>query len=164
MYTRFTDIVNTLEAQGKTFSNSKKVKKIIRLLPKEWRSKRIVIDEAKYLNILPIDDLISSLISYKEDLAVEKDNEERRKVLLSKPQNIRVIRKASWMMRRWICWLGDSGNSTRKLVSKESSETTIIKRRRTIQLLAMNAKSLDTYDRSVLSSTSSRKGNGSHME
>ena len=30
MYTRFTDIVNTLGTLGKTFSNSEKVKKIIR--------------------------------------------------------------------------------------------------------------------------------------
>ena len=47
MYTRFTDIVNTLRALGKTFSNSKKVKKIIRSLPKKWRPKRTAIEEAK---------------------------------------------------------------------------------------------------------------------
>ena len=63
IYTRFTDIVNTHGALGKTFSNSEKVKKIIRLLPKEWRPKRTATEEAKDLNILPIDDLISSLIS-----------------------------------------------------------------------------------------------------
>ncbi|KAH9657810.1 Integrase catalytic domain-containing protein [Citrus sinensis] len=79
MYTRFTDIVNTLGALGKTFSNSEKVKKIIRSLPKEWRQKRTAIEEAKDLNILPIDDLISSLISYEEDLAAERGNEERKK-------------------------------------------------------------------------------------
>ncbi|KAH9762987.1 hypothetical protein KPL70_001016 [Citrus sinensis] len=79
MYTRFTDIVNTLGALGKTFSNSEKVKKIIRSLPKEWRPKRTVIEEAKDLNILPIDDLIGSLISYEEDLAVERGNEENKK-------------------------------------------------------------------------------------
>ena len=33
MYTRVTDIVNTLRALGKTFSNSEKVKKIIKSLP-----------------------------------------------------------------------------------------------------------------------------------
>ena len=75
MYTRFTDIVNTLGALGKTFSNSEKVKKIIRSLPKEWRPKRTAIEEAKDLNILPIDDLIGSLISYEEDLAAERGNE-----------------------------------------------------------------------------------------
>ena len=30
------------------------------------------IEEAKDLNVLPIDDLIGSLISYEEDLAAEK--------------------------------------------------------------------------------------------
>ncbi|KAH9679703.1 hypothetical protein KPL71_026239 [Citrus sinensis] len=76
---RFTDIVNTLGALGKTFSNSNKVKKIIRSLPKEWRQKRTAIEEAKDLNILPIDDLIGSLISYEEDLEAERGNEEKKK-------------------------------------------------------------------------------------
>ena len=79
MYTRFTNIVNTLRALGNTFSNSDKVKKIIRSLPKEWRPKRIAIKEAKYLNTLLIDDLIGSFISYEEDLAAEKGNEEKKK-------------------------------------------------------------------------------------
>ncbi|KAH9677497.1 hypothetical protein KPL71_025392 [Citrus sinensis] len=79
MYTRFTDIVNTLGAIRKIFSNSKKVKKIIRSLPKEWRQKRTAIDETKDLNVLPIDDLIGSLISYEEDLAAEKGHEEKKK-------------------------------------------------------------------------------------
>ncbi|KAH9780838.1 hypothetical protein KPL71_008242 [Citrus sinensis] len=79
MYTRFTDIVNTLGALGKTFSNSEKVKKIIRSLPKEWRPKRTAIEKAKDLNVLPIDDLIGSLISYEEDLAAEKGHEEKKK-------------------------------------------------------------------------------------
>ncbi|KAH9697863.1 hypothetical protein KPL71_023789 [Citrus sinensis] len=79
MYTRFTDIVNTLGAIGKTFSNSEKVKKIIRSLPKEWRPKQTAIEEAKNLNILPIDDLIGSLISYEEDFAAERGNEEKKK-------------------------------------------------------------------------------------
>ncbi|KAH9763597.1 Integrase catalytic domain-containing protein [Citrus sinensis] len=84
MYTRFTDIVNTLGALGKTFSNSEKVKKIIRSLPKEWRPKRTAIEEAKDLNTLPLDDLIGSLISYEEDLAAEKGLEEKKKSIALK--------------------------------------------------------------------------------
>ncbi|KAH9780462.1 hypothetical protein KPL71_008083 [Citrus sinensis] len=84
MYTRFTDIVNTLGALGKTFSNSEKVKKIIRSLPKEWRPKRTVIEEAKDLNTLPLDDLIGSLISYEEDLAAERGHEEKKKSIALK--------------------------------------------------------------------------------
>ncbi|KAH9697748.1 hypothetical protein KPL71_023737 [Citrus sinensis] len=78
------DIVNTLGALGKTFSNSEKVKKIIRSLPKEWRPKRTAIEEAKDLNTLPLDDLIGSLISYEEDLAAEKGHEEKKKSIALK--------------------------------------------------------------------------------
>ncbi|KAH9716801.1 hypothetical protein KPL71_021583 [Citrus sinensis] len=84
MYTRFTDIVNILGALGKIFSNSEKVKKIIRSLPKEWRPKRTAIEEAKDLNTLPLDDLIGSLISYEEDLAAEKGHEEKKKSITLK--------------------------------------------------------------------------------
>ncbi|KAH9781613.1 hypothetical protein KPL71_008538 [Citrus sinensis] len=84
MYTRFTDIVNTLGALGKTFSNSEKVKKIIRSLPKEWRPKRTAIEEAKDLNTLPLDDLIGFLISYEEDLTAEKGHEENKKSIALK--------------------------------------------------------------------------------
>ncbi|KAH9792587.1 Integrase catalytic domain-containing protein [Citrus sinensis] len=76
--------LNTLGALGKTFSNSEKVKKIIRSLPKEWRPKRTAIEEAKDLNTLPLDDLIGSLISYEEDLAAEKGHEEKKKSIALK--------------------------------------------------------------------------------
>ena len=66
IYTRFTNIINTLEALRKAFSNSEKVKKISRSLPKEQRPKKIPIEEAN--DILSIDDLISSFISYEKDL------------------------------------------------------------------------------------------------
>jgi len=66
MYTRFTDIVNSLEALGKTFSNCEKVKKIIRSLPKEWRPKRTAIEEAKNLNTLSLDDFIGHLFHMKK--------------------------------------------------------------------------------------------------
>ncbi|KAH9743781.1 hypothetical protein KPL70_003419 [Citrus sinensis] len=78
MYTRFINIVNSLEAQGKIFTNSEKVKKIIRSLPKEWRPKRTAIEEAKNLNTLSLDDLISSLISYEEDIANEIIDEDKK--------------------------------------------------------------------------------------
>ena len=99
MYTRFTDIVNTLGALGKTFSNSEKVKKIIRSLFKEWRQKRTAIEEAKDLNILPIYDLIGSLISYEKDMAAERGNKEKKKSIALKALK-RVMRKASWIRRR----------------------------------------------------------------
>ncbi|KAH9770422.1 hypothetical protein KPL71_012370 [Citrus sinensis] len=60
-------------------TNQVKESKISRSLPKEWRPKRTAIEEAKDLNILPIDDLIGSLISYEKDLEAERGNEEKKK-------------------------------------------------------------------------------------
>ncbi|KAH9780463.1 hypothetical protein KPL71_008084 [Citrus sinensis] len=65
-------------------TNQVKESKISRSLPKEWRPKKTAIEEAKDLNILPIDDLVGSLISYEENLAVEKDNEEKKKSIAFK--------------------------------------------------------------------------------
>ena len=72
-------IVNSLKALGNTFTNCEKVKKIIRLLPKEWRPKGMAIEEAKNLNTLSIDDLIGSLISYEEDITNERIDEDKKK-------------------------------------------------------------------------------------
>ena len=121
MYTRFMDIVSTLEALGKIFSNSEKVKKIIRSLPMEWRPKRTIIEEAKDLNTLPINNLIGK-------------KEEKHCT-----QSFKVTEHFS-----------------RKLVSGKDSVTTRTKRRRMSQSLIMSVRSLDTYVRIVLSSTSSR--------
>ena len=84
MYTRFTDIVNTLEVLGKLFRIARKSKKLLGHFQKKWRPKRTAIEEAKNLNALPIDDLIASLISYKEDLIAEKMHEENKKSITLK--------------------------------------------------------------------------------
>ena len=49
MITRFTDIVNGLEALGKTYKESEKVMKILRSLPSKWHTKVTAIQEAKDL-------------------------------------------------------------------------------------------------------------------
>ena len=43
MITRFTDIVNGLEALGKTYKESEMVMKIFRSLPSKWHTKVTVI-------------------------------------------------------------------------------------------------------------------------
>ncbi|KAH9697387.1 hypothetical protein KPL71_023585 [Citrus sinensis] len=157
MYTRFTDIVNTLGALGKTFSNSEKVKKIIRSLPKEWRPKRIAIEEAKDLNVLPIDDLIGSLISYEEDLAAEKGHEEKKKNIALKASKRESDEESEMddeelaMLTRRFRKFYKKNNEQRKFRSYKN------KKRRRSQSLVMNARSPDTYDWNVLFSTNSRR-------
>ena len=52
MITRFTDIVNSLEALGKTYKESEKVMKILRSLLSKWHTKVTAIQEAKDLTKL----------------------------------------------------------------------------------------------------------------
>ncbi|GAV57412.1 UBN2 domain-containing protein [Cephalotus follicularis] len=50
MFSRFTNIINALQALDNTYSNSEIVRKILRCLPKSWMSKVTAIAEAKNLN------------------------------------------------------------------------------------------------------------------
>ena len=68
LITRFTDIVNGLEALGKTYKESEKVMKILMSLPSKWHTKVITIQEAKDLTKLPMEELIGSLMTYEINL------------------------------------------------------------------------------------------------
>ena len=65
MYTRFTDVVNGLQALGKYFSNFELVSKVLRSLSKAWESKLTAIQETKDLNIFPLEELIGLLMTYE---------------------------------------------------------------------------------------------------
>ena len=58
MFTRFTDIVNSLKSHDKDYTNSDLVRKILRSLSRNWELKVIAIQEAKDLNKLPLDELL----------------------------------------------------------------------------------------------------------
>lgn len=57
----FTAIVNELNALGERYTTHQKIKKILRSLPKIWRPKSTIIQEAKDLKNLAMDKLIGSL-------------------------------------------------------------------------------------------------------
>ena len=125
---------------GKTFSNSETIKKIIRSLHKEWRPKRTALEEAKNLNTLPLDDLISSLISYEEDLAAEKGDEEKKKSIAVKASKFESDEgsepndeELAILVRKFRKFFMKTGEQRRFRTSR-------IKRRRKRQLYAMNAK------------------------
>ncbi|GAV79654.1 UBN2 domain-containing protein, partial [Cephalotus follicularis] len=65
MFTRFTNIINALQSLDKTFSNSELVRKILRCLPRSWMPKITAIEKAKNLSILPLEDLLGSLMTYE---------------------------------------------------------------------------------------------------
>ena len=79
MITRFTDIVNGLEALGKTYKELEKVMKILRSLPSKWYTKVTVIQEAKDLTKLPMEELIGSLMTYEINLTKKLQESEDKK-------------------------------------------------------------------------------------
>ncbi|GAV67563.1 UBN2 domain-containing protein, partial [Cephalotus follicularis] len=80
-----------LQALDKVFTDSEMVKKILRCLPRVWMLKVTAIEEAKYLNTLPLEDLLGSLMTHK--LSIKKkdhdeENEERKKKLVALKSSI----------------------------------------------------------------------------
>ncbi|KAL6313650.1 hypothetical protein AAG906_010068 [Vitis piasezkii] len=77
---RFTDIINGLEALGKTYKESKKVMKILRSLPSKWHTKVTAIQEAKDLTKLLMEELIGSLMTYEINLTKKlQEGEDKKK-------------------------------------------------------------------------------------
>ncbi|GAV71157.1 DUF4219 domain-containing protein/UBN2 domain-containing protein, partial [Cephalotus follicularis] len=70
MFSRFTNIINALQALDKTYSNSEMVRKILRCLSRTWMPKVTAIEEAKNLNVLPLEDLLGSLMTH--ELSMQK--------------------------------------------------------------------------------------------
>ncbi|GAV82539.1 UBN2 domain-containing protein, partial [Cephalotus follicularis] len=79
MFSRFTNIINALQALVKTYSNSEMVRKFLRCLPKSWMPKVTAIEEAKNLNILPLEDLLGSLMTHELSMQKKDDDEEKEK-------------------------------------------------------------------------------------
>jgi len=61
MYSRFQTLVSGLQILKKSYVASDHVSKILRSLPARWRPKVTAIEEAKDLNTLRVEDLVSSL-------------------------------------------------------------------------------------------------------
>ncbi|KAL6345510.1 hypothetical protein AAG906_017233 [Vitis piasezkii] len=79
MFSRFMVIVNELDALGKTYTEVEKVMKILRSLPKKWETKVTVIQEAKDLTKLSLEELIGSLMTYEINLNNHQRVEENKK-------------------------------------------------------------------------------------
>ncbi|GAV56491.1 LOW QUALITY PROTEIN: UBN2 domain-containing protein, partial [Cephalotus follicularis] len=65
------NIINALQALDKTYSNSEMVRKIHRCLPRSWMLTVTAIKEAKNLNVLPLEDLLGSLMT--RELSMQKN-------------------------------------------------------------------------------------------
>lgn len=76
MLSLFTSIIINLDSFGKELSNEEKVRKIIRILPKNKCGPKVTtIEEAQNLKKLKLDDLIGKLITH--ELTLNEDEGEQ---------------------------------------------------------------------------------------
>ena len=83
IFTRFTDIINDLKSLDKSYSNSDLVRKIFRSLPRIWEAKVIAIQEAKDLNILPLEELLRSLMTHELSMKQHQEEDVKKKRTIS---------------------------------------------------------------------------------
>ncbi|WP_168415642.1 hypothetical protein, partial [Acinetobacter indicus] len=73
MFERLNLIVDALEHLGKIYSNSEKVRKVLLILPKFWEAKKTTIEKANDISIIPLEQLMSSLMSYEMERTSQPD-------------------------------------------------------------------------------------------
>ena len=81
-FNRYTTIVNQLNQRGRVIPKDEMVKRLLRSLPKSWRSIVVAIKEAKDLNKISLDEIYGSLLTYEQE--VNQIDEEEEKELVEK--------------------------------------------------------------------------------
>ena len=71
--------MNQLNQLGRVIPEDEMVKRLLRSLPKSWRSTVMAIREAKDLNKISLDEICGSLLTYKQE--VNQIDEEKRRNL-----------------------------------------------------------------------------------
>ena len=84
MFTRFTNITNSLKSLGKEYTNGEMVRKILRCLPRNWQPKVTAIQEAKDLNTLELDQLMGSLMTHEITMKTHEDHDKKKKSIAFK--------------------------------------------------------------------------------
>ena len=80
-YAKLNDIVNSAYNLGEIFDQPKIVRKILRFLTENFRSKVITITESKDVDSILVDELVGSLQSYELDLPKTRKSKSMRKSL-----------------------------------------------------------------------------------
>jgi len=95
MYSRFQTLVSGLQVLKKSYVASNHVSKILRSLPARWRPKVTAIEEAKDLNALSAEDLVSSLKVHEISLNEHEPAKKSKSIALpskgKSPKALKVI-------------------------------------------------------------------------
>ena len=85
-FDRYTTIVNQLNQLGRVILEDELVKRLLRSLPKAWRSTVVPIREAKGLNKISLDEIYGSLLTYEQE--VNQIDKEKKKEVVEKKKGI----------------------------------------------------------------------------
>ena len=85
-FDQYTTIMNQLNQLGRVIPKDEMVKRLLRSLPKFWRSTVVAIREVKDLNKISLDEICGSLFTYEQE--VNQINEEEKKELVEKKKGI----------------------------------------------------------------------------
>ena len=75
-----TTIVNQLNQLGRVIPEDEMVKRLLRSLPKSWRSTVVAIRKANNLNKISLDEICGSLLTYEQE--VNQIDEEKKNELV----------------------------------------------------------------------------------
>ena len=85
MYSRFTNIINSLKALGKIYTQTKLIRKILRSLLATWIHKVSTIEESKDLDKYELEELIGSLMTHEIHIqSLQSKNDFKKKGLALK--------------------------------------------------------------------------------
>ena len=78
MFSRFQVLVSGLQVLDKSYTTTDHVRKILRSLPPKWRPKVTAFQEAKDLDLVSLEDLISSLKTHEMELMTDEYQDNKR--------------------------------------------------------------------------------------
>ena len=76
-FDQYTTIVNQLNQLGKAIPEDEMVKRLLRSLPKTYRSIVVFIQEAKNLNKISLDEIYGSLLTYEQEINKIEEKEKK---------------------------------------------------------------------------------------
>ena len=95
MFSRFQTLVSGLQVLKKSYTTADHVKKILRSLPAKWRPKVTTIEEARDLNVLSLENLISSLKCHELGFPEAENSKKSKTIALkSKGKEARALKAA----------------------------------------------------------------------
>jgi len=103
-YSKMSDLRNSMVSLGKTVSDVKLIRKILRSLPECFRIKVTTIEESKVLEEMKIEELVGSLQSY--ELSLPPVKKVKTIALKASKKKVEVYVKTTLRMKKklWQCW------------------------------------------------------------